>query len=171
MTQTDKLQKLIERAIDRGFEFDNLDKWEWKAIKKTDTVINNWYYFHITYEDKEKFIDAEHIIFDRNFAHDLFGEFKDIEYKLHYIPARGYPGESIPKDKIADSSKDENWYCIHCKKKWVKCFEIPCNQIAKYNQGWQNVLQEAVISEDPIDYMYRAVFQGKPVYPEDDLHV
>lgn len=66
------LVKAINLAIDRGWEFDNLDKWKWSAIKKTDTVMNNWYYFLLAHDGKEKFIDAERIIFDHDFAKALW---------------------------------------------------------------------------------------------------
>lgn len=73
LTHPEILEKAITKAIDNAWEFDNLDKWQWHAIKKTDTVMNNWYYFLITYDGKKKFIDAERIIYDHGFAQALWG--------------------------------------------------------------------------------------------------
>lgn len=36
--------------------------------------------------------------------------------------------------------------------------------------AYQFRLQQAVVSDNPIRYMYNAVFEGKPVYPPDDPH-
>lgn len=88
MTNQQILEKAIAKAIAGGWEFDNLDKWQWSAIKKTDTVMNNWYYFLITYDGKEKFIDAERIIYDHDFARALWGE------ELGNFIISGYDGEA-----------------------------------------------------------------------------
>lgn len=72
MSHEEVLVSAVEKATARGWEFDNLDKWHWSAIKETDTVMNNWYYFLITYQNYEKFIDAERIMYDHDFAKALW---------------------------------------------------------------------------------------------------
>lgn len=124
MTQAGKLEALVQRAIDRGWEFDNLDKWTWGAIKKTDTVMNNWYYFLITYDGKEQFIDAERILYDHDFAKALWGD--------------------VPNDW-----REANMICYPAHRSFEKPEAVPL---------WQYHLQQAVISEDPIGYMYKEVF-------------
>jgi hypothetical protein len=126
MTTAEKLEALVQRGFDRGWEFDNLDKWTWGAIKKTDTVMNNWYYFLITHDGKEQFIDAERILYDHGFARALFGE------ELYCTDCRDFVG-----------GKDEGP---------AKHTVLPYYQ---FN------LQQAVISKDPIGYMYGVVFGGK----------
>lgn len=74
MTNQEILTKAIQKAHDRAWEFDNLDKWEVKAVRKTDTVINNWYQYVFTLGERVVRIDAERIIYDQGFACALWGE-------------------------------------------------------------------------------------------------
>lgn len=95
----------------------------------------------------------EQVIFNHDFAKALWGEYSATSYAPHYIPARGYPGEKIPKNEIKDSAKEENWNCTRCRKKWRQCFEKECLLLQEGNNGWQRHLQNMVISEDPIKYL------------------
>lgn len=74
MTDKEILEKAIEKAIANGWEFDNYDKWQWHAVKKTDTVMNDWYYFSLFYDGERRIIDAYRIIFHSDFAKSLWGE-------------------------------------------------------------------------------------------------
>ena len=73
MTNQEILLKAFSIATERGYEFDNLDKWDVIALKKVDTVRNDWYQFIFTFKDSTKIIDAERIIFDQSFAESLWG--------------------------------------------------------------------------------------------------
>ncbi len=116
MTQSGKLGALIELAFERGWEFDNLDKWHVETRRKTNTVMNNWYQFVFTHPNASpQIIDAERILFDHDFARALFGECDN-----------WIDGEDF--DQV-----------------------IPMN-------GFERHLQQAVISDDPIDYMHKVVF-------------
>lgn len=89
MTNQQILEKAIAKAIENAWEFDNLDKWEWHAIKKTDTVMTDWYYFILTHDGEERFIDAYRVIFHSDFAKALWGTrfLKVIDTDLPMLPA------------------------------------------------------------------------------------
>lgn len=74
MTKQQILTKAIQKAIDSGWEFDNLDKWNVTAFHNEDTVMNNWYQYVFTLRDNTVVIDAERIIYDHDFAKALWGE-------------------------------------------------------------------------------------------------
>lgn len=125
MTNQEILTKAVEKAIANGWEFDNFDKWEWSAIKKTDTVVNNWYYFLLIYGGKEKFIDIERIIFDQDFARALWGERTTID--AYEAQKQGKLSEYIQASPGLFTVTD----------KW----------------GWQEHLQALVLAADRIEYL------------------
>ena len=72
MTHQEILEKAWEVATERAWEFDNLDKWQTIAVRKTDTVMNNWYQFIFTHDNMSLIIDAERIIYSHDFAKALW---------------------------------------------------------------------------------------------------
>ncbi len=98
------LEKAWKIATDRGWEFDNLDKWHLKANRRI-SVINNWYQFIFTYDGRTIIIDAERIIFDHDFAKALWGD-KKLPYKK-YEPDYYNLGQYKPV--VATTKKSEAW--------------------------------------------------------------
>lgn len=98
---------------------------------------------------------------------DKYGEDEPPKYMEHYVPARGYPGQCISlkerKEHIEPLAKQYGgryeetpeylWYCVNCKKKWSKCFDTRCEQIAKGNIGYKTVLYVIATSKDPSAYI------------------
>lgn len=117
------IEKAVQIALDRGWEFDNLDKWMWSAIRKTDTVMNNWYYILLTYNGAEKTIDVERIIFDHDFARALFGNGEDSRKQGFNLVT----GKPMTSEELAELPRD---------------LEL-----------WKRRLQEMAIADDPIKYL------------------
>lgn len=136
MTHEEILNKSIEIAIERGWEFDNLDKWNWSTIRKTDTTMNNWYYFLIAYNGNEKFIDAERIIYDQNFAKALF------------------EGMKVPRSR--ETTDDEHELDVWGKVLGLYSgggYEGYGDRCTFHGETWQYHLQQMVIADDPIKYL------------------
>lgn len=147
MTNHETLSKAIELAIERGYRYDNstTDFTVWETGNEPIYLIEigGW-----------PEVNVEAIIYSHDFAKALFGEYHQALYKQHYIPARGYPGESNPKNKVKIDSTDEaDWKCTRCGKKWSRCFDTNCNLITKGNMGWETHLQRMVTADDPIEYL------------------
>lgn len=116
MTEAEKLEALIRKAVDGGFyEFAG-----GMFGKPEFVVLPEDRFGHIKVHVKDwpsEYYSAEAIIFNKDFTRALFGE--EPEYEMDLYRPEGY-------------------------------------QINLKNFEWH--LQQAVISDDPIDYMYHAVF-------------
>lgn len=143
MTNKEILEKAIQKAIDGGWKVTN-------STMDTPEKIMGWYAYPDSWYDSYSNL----FIFNHDFAKALWGEEVRTQYDSHYIPARGYPGEPIPKEDIKDDKILKNWDCTRCGAPWKKCLAgTPCNLIVKGNTGYKYHLQQMVISEDPIKYL------------------
>lgn len=127
MTNSDKLQKLIERAIENGWQDNNWTTIRWLPEDYPKNIAEAAFGMHRVNE----------LIFNHDFAKVLWSE------EPHYIHGGYFHEKDWHKDNVP----------------------MPINY-----SHWQYHLQQMVIADDPIDYIYCAVFQGKPVYPKDDPH-
>lgn len=146
MATQEILEKAIAKAIDGGLTGYWTDRY--KSCQELDEME-----YLTAGNNMEHGMTIEKLIFNHDFAKALWGEQQPTTYEQHYIPARGYPGEHISKDKIEDSSNSENWNCKRCSKAWSKCFDKPCNLVEEGNIGWKHHLQQMVIADDPIQYL------------------
>lgn len=117
MTEAEKLEALVQKAIDRG--------WSHPLFKDGVSISANESDISIGYEDatSEYVMDVwniKEILFNHDFSEFLWGS------KSYCHMARLSGDNVVGKVRV-----------------------IPL---------WQYHLQQAVISADPIDYMYRAVF-------------
>jgi hypothetical protein len=120
MTQAEKLEALVRKAVEKG-----LDQYAFHSLPITS--------FHIDIEvglfgkfvsnDGEE-IDVATVIYSKDFARALFGE--------EYI--------DLPYDYFGDTREDYEFGDV----------------LPEY--PWQLHTQQAVISSDPIGYMYKVVF-------------
>jgi len=123
ITQSQKLEALVQRAIDGGWQRLANKRWEvigrdfgygqesW-VIEKLENVEPIWEdYYH----------DKEWAIFNHDFARALFG--------------KGIINNSKEVLRQGDIIEYKDWPA-----------------------AWQHHLQQAVVSDDPISYMYEAVF-------------
>lgn len=162
MTNQQILEKAIQKAIDGGWFMDySKAKDKWRAFQREYTIEEDGIH-HKTYDCQECFraaYEINDIIFYHDFAKSLFGEDIGAEaatYESHYIPARGYPGQKIPKEEIKDAHIEENWNCTRCGRKWASCFTTACVEIrsaVKGRKGWKYHLQQMAIADDPIKYL------------------
>lgn len=143
MTTAKKLEALIQKAIDGGWDCfgTDLTKWDWHV---GEGRIYPLYMYHtpnesvgmITYTSLN--YDVYRIIFNHDFARALFGE--------GYEPA---DEEFEDKDDYRMGATGYRQYTtIHDQKVWDS-----------RQSGWQYHLQQAVIAVDPVDYMYGVVFE------------
>lgn len=122
MTQAEKLEALVQKAIDGG----------WKG--RHGILPKNWdipFYRELTIKNLFELDSYMLIIFSHEFARALFG-YEDITYQL---PPNAWPDNCF---KISESLK------------WK--FTMPADDFQR---------SQAVISEDPIGYMYDAMFNEK----------
>lgn len=116
VTTTDKLQKLIERAINKGWDVSHKFKIDDDSFEDI-TIIN------ITFLGDGKWAEwkpqINTLIFNHDFARALFGE--------------------------------------HTETMMVQNNTLNVHQVIDMD-GWRYHLQQAVVSKDPIDYMYEQVF-------------
>lgn len=119
ITQSQKLEALMQRAIESGWELGECPP---EIITITnDTVTLAYWVDYIEGEDEAKITEEwqfERLIFNHDFARALFGEWPQ-----------------LMKGVIPNGLKSVT--------------DIP---------RWQYYLQQAVVSDDPISYMYEAVF-------------
>lgn len=110
MTQSEKLEALIERTVSKGWIVEG----EFKHIRSTldDELIVTF-----SYRNRDFVRSATSIIFDHDFARTLFGN--------------GIGGSYY---KLNDPKRTER-------------------------KLWEHMLQQAVIADSPIDYMYKEVFE------------
>lgn len=127
MTQQEKLQALIEKAIENKWDYLLLDSLEYNPWTKQ--IVEE------TYEQYDS-RPVYSFIFNYDFAKALFGE-QDMP------PSKtGYEGTALPDNY--------NYYSFDAAE-----------EIQYVGPSWQYHLQQAVISEDPIDYMYQEMFGEK----------
>jgi len=132
MTNEEVLLKAWNVATDRGWEFDNLDKWQVEVEKVKDTVMTNWYRYVFTLRgDYRREIDAERIIFDHDFAKALLGE---------------------PKLNRIELMVDDN------APPYTLNMMTQAPQSARHY--WEYHLQQMVIAEDPIKYLGENIGMG-----------
>lgn len=133
MTNLEILEKAFRVATDRGWEFDNLDKWLVKAVRDEYSVMTNWYQYLFEYDGIYRAIDAERIIFDHDFAKALWPP-KELNGLGPIIeePTVGYT--NIKREK---------------PYKWG-VLELA---LETYLERWQKHLALMVIAEDPIKYL------------------
>lgn len=112
MTQAEKLSKLIQKAIDGGWE---PEEWVQGPQHLTQSLMQM---------DK-----VNTVIFNHGFAKALWGD------NVYYTTYRDMFGSTVSKDD-------------------PKAIKGHANGLPK----WQYRLQQMVIADDPIDYMYKAVF-------------
>lgn len=117
MTQAEKLEALVRRAVDRDLDLRQLyfDLTEGGLISSVED-------FMIWLREGANNSDRLNIIFNHDFARALFGD--DMAM---------FAAEDIKKDELGKVN-------------------MPGLTWAEYH------LQQAVISEDPIDYFYKVVF-------------
>lgn len=118
MTQSEKLEALVERAISKGWNVEG----EFKHIHSTldDELIVTF-----SYRNRYFVYSATSIIFNHDFANALFGGHTDPDI---------FPPSSIG---LNQAYRISGW---------------------KYHL-WKYHLQQAVIADNPIDYMYKEVFE------------
>jgi len=119
MTQSEKLEALVRKAIDGGWQ-DLTHTMEW------DTADQQWRYDAIGGEEWHSQIDLNTVIFNHDFAKALFGD---------------NISEAVDSAFMSASFSSE----------------LDIDQ-AGLVTIWQYRLQQAVIAEDPVGYMYGVVF-------------
>lgn len=160
MTNKEILEKAIQKAIDGGWELPHED-YDWKVGQNDMTRFTS-----IDDETQDPgvwYMPLEQLIYNHEFAKALWDEQKDAKFLEHYVPARGYPGESIDnkeRNESVEPLKEKHgelpeylWYCTRCKKPWKSTFNSRCEMISEYRAGWRHHLQQMVISDDPIKYL------------------
>jgi len=163
MTQAEKLKALIQKAIDGGWAYwlhEGVAKFE--VIQPVDMLECLVIFTLGSYSQQ---VNQQHIIFNHDFAKALWGERSLTTSHAHKLPPGRKYGDHA--DGTKHSSKDlerifSEYKCERCGKpvRTLKQLEATCFTEGKTNVGWQYHLQQAVISKNPIDYMYEAVFGG-----------
>lgn len=142
MTSAEKLEALIQRAIEGGWNVFGLTngmnikhKGSWEV--EYDEPSLKIYYWNIgktsLYDSHGIKADEFSIIFNHDFAKALCGE-------------RDYTKMEYP-DEYKEVPGSRQYMTAHDQAIWDK-------------QGWQYHLQQAVISDNPIEYFYREVFEN-----------
>ena len=163
MTSREKLEALIQKAIDGGWDTTHFDtlKASYKHPDESE--------FHDLMGDWHG-ISPLDVVFNHDFARALFGEYQEATWIPHDVPAKR-PDFRPWKNELGIDYVDwshvpnELYLCTRCKKPWGKAFVVIvdsyCKQTNKYNAGFELHLQQAVVSTDPIDYMYQCVLGKK----------
>src|SRR5882757_9495691 len=121
MTQAEKLEALVRRAVELGFK---PDSFSW--IPEDEQALIDYWFTADNYKA---------VIFNHDFARALFGE--------KFVCARD--GQEVDQEE----AKDTSWRVSCDYENGDYTFAV---EAFKYH------LKKAVISKDPIDYMYEAVF-------------
>jgi len=119
MTQEQKLKKIIQKAVEKGW--DEKDHREWhvelpqRLMQDVDTFVNP--------ETAVMLHFAPVVLFDQSFAKAVWGE------------------------------DDKNWYC-NCEEIYPRGHDRDCPMSSQNNGDsiFQYHLQQAVISDNPVDY-------------------
>lgn len=129
MSDAEKLEALVRKAVEGGWDSYGWPDW---AVWGEDTIM---FYDKSQEHDHTKMVqhgnelELSTIIFNHDFARALFGN-----------------------DHVdCDCSHECECQCAICRNGWDV---LPLGEL----HSWQHHLQQAVISPDPIDYMYKAVF-------------
>lgn len=130
LTQSQKLEKLIQKAINGGWNLhtDELKLWDssrWLPKDRAFNIADAAIHTHCLKE----------VIFNHDFAKALFGEEKKVS-----------PAEASMLGYSTGGKFDRGSN---------SAFQVIINK------GWKAHLQQAVISEDPISYMYKVVFSDE----------
>jgi len=129
MTQQQKLTKVIERAVERGYgwKYDELPIWR-DASRKIYVVDREGYNQPLTTKDTEFY----KLIFSHDFAKAYWDE--EMEYQTR-VWTGNFPLVHVKKGEVQE------------KPRWVA-------ETSK-TERWQTHLQSAVLSKDPIDYYFK----------------
>lgn len=141
MTRAEKLEALVQKAIDGDYKPDGIDDvTNFKATIRNGQAWVRWF----NNEGAEVIQDVEHVIFNHDFALILFGEETE---RLWLCPSCGYNIEWYKHNETQ----------THCPSDGRKLKDV--TRVVEYgDHPWMEHLQQAVISEQPIDYMYEVVF-------------
>lgn len=140
-SQYKKLEALIQRAIESGWnKFGEYKMW---SIRFFEDPIQPRFAFTQTVStirgdrtDYSHQFTVSDLILDHDFARALFGEER-------YINDLG--ASDIDLHILTSMAKKAMW----TSDEWPPVFE---------GMSWQYHLQQAILSDDPIDYMYKEVF-------------
>lgn len=153
LSRAEKLEALVRKAFENG----------WEGFGHCRGAVLPWYIVSAGQMPTPKVVESwvpdnslliagiddyyfvwQTVIFDADFARALFGEKTE---RLWKCPACGYSFEWYKHN-------EDNQYCPSDGRKLKDTTEV-----AKYEEHpWQHHLQQAVISHDPIDCMYKEVF-------------
>ena len=134
MTQAEKLEALVQKAIQN----------EWMAwgIYPTLHIVHDNLDVELRYDDYEQSFQfetypAQAVIFDHEFAKALWGDGYELQPEEF-----DFPGEYEVR---SDGTRE--YMTVHDQHVWDS-----------KSSGWQYHLQQAVISDNPVEYVYKAVF-------------
>ena len=138
MTNEQILTKVIQKAIDGGFYsfadglFGNPEFVISGGVSPEQDFMRGGFRIQVKDWPPEDAVSIERIIFSHDFAKALWGDqiVTDLENKYDYL---GNPNAVIPTDHEPSGTD----------------YDYPV---------WMWHLQQAVVSEDPVSYMYKAVF-------------
>lgn len=146
MTQAEKLEALIQKAVDGGWKpgwSTDILNFKLQSSLVTEEITLSWNYRPEWAKDDNNYcytVSLASIIFDHDFARALFPE--DITY-VH----SGY-------ERYAKGRDVQSW--LGPAKEAIKDDDFMTGAISYTTSQYH--LQQAVISKDPIGYMYKEVF-------------
>lgn len=158
MTDAEKLEALVRRAVDDGWDI--MDKYEATKIDvKEDVFAENYIVAFLTEADAKEILQRTFfytdVLFNHDFARALFGE-KIHTFLTVHVTNPDLLKEPVGGMKIGTSESGANGVVEIDPGVENVYLEFHGNSLP--SQEFQYQLQQAVISDDPIGYYYKVVF-------------